>query len=380
MASDNCLKKQRKSGVELLKIIAIVLIVISHISQTIVKFKFNDALSTNVFMEFNSSFTFEEQIVLFTRNFGVIGNMIFFICSSFFLCENNSFRIKQTSKICFDTWLISWLVLAIYLVFDMCTRLTINELAIVKSLLPFNFNNNWFIGCYIMIIVVHPLLNCLIEKFDNKKLLFFCLFFFMIYDVYCFILNEPVFEYGVFLNYALIYLIVGLIKRNYKFIFEQPKFSYSMIIVGVVGLILTFVILGTSNCDGEIIVNANSNNNVFVVLLVLGLFAVFYRFDITSKFINYLSSLSLFIYLSHENLLFRELTRPMLFKWLCEQFHTNYLLVLLIMVLMVLFCSAVFSALYKASLGKITYKLSIVFEKKFKHFVELITSKQKTTI
>ena len=31
MASDNCLKNQRKSGIELLKIIAIVLIVISNI-------------------------------------------------------------------------------------------------------------------------------------------------------------------------------------------------------------------------------------------------------------------------------------------------------------------------------------------------------------
>lgn len=378
MVSDNCLKNQRKSGVELLKIIAIVLIVISHISQTIVKFRFNDVLSTNVFMEFNDSFTFEEQIVLFTRTFGVIGNMIFFICSSFFLCENNSFRIKQTSKICFDTWLISWLLLAIYLIFNICTSLTINEFAIIRSLFPFNYNNNWFVGCYIMIIVIHPLLNCLIEKFDNKKLLFFCMFFFMIYDVYCFILNEPIFEYSVFLNYALIYLIVGLIKRNYIFIFKQSKFSYSLIIVGMLGLILTFIILGTSTCDGEIIVNANSNNNFFVAMLGLGLFAVFYRLDIMSKFINYLSSLSLFIYLSHENLLFSRITRPMLFKWLCEQLHTNYLLVMLIMVLIVLFCSIVFSALYKASLGKITNKLSIVFEKKFKHFVGLISSKQKT--
>lgn len=378
MVSDNCLKNQRKSGVELLKIIAIVFIVISHISQTIVKFRFNDVLSTNVFMEFNDSFTFEEQIVLFTRTFGVIGNMIFFICSSFFLCENNSFRIKQTSKICFDTWLISWLLLAIYLIFNICTSLTINEFAIIRSLFPFNYNNNWFVGCYIMIIVIHPLLNCLIEKFDNKKLLFFCMFFFMIYDVYCFILNEPIFEYSVFLNYALIYLIVGLIKRNYIFIFKQSKFSYSLIIVGMLGLILTFIILGTSTCDGEIIVNANSNNNFFVAMLGLGLFAVFYRLDIMSKFINYLSSLSLFIYLSHENLLFSRITRPMLFKWLCEQLHTNYLLVMLIMVLIVLFCSIVFSALYKASLGKITNKLSIVFEKKFKHFVGLISSKQKT--
>lgn len=378
MVSDNCLKNQRKSGVELLKIIAIVFIVISHISQTIVKFRFNDVLSTNVFMEFNDSFTFEEQIVLFTRTFGVIGNMIFFICSSFFLCENNSFRIKQTSKICFDTWLISWLLLAIYLIFNICTSLTINEFAIIRSLFPFNYNNNWFVGCYIMIIVIHPLLNCLIEKFDNKKLLFFCMFFFMIYDVYCFILNEPIFEYSVFLNYALIYLIVGLIKRNYIFIFKQSKFSYSLIIVGMLGLILTFIILGTSTCDGEIIVNANSNNNFFVAMLGLGLFAVFYRLDIMSKFINYLSSLSLFIYLSHENLLFSRITRPMLFKWLCEQLHTNYLLVMLIMVLIVLFCSIVFSALYKASLGKITNKLSIMFEKKFKHFVGLISSKQKT--
>lgn len=378
MVSDNSLKNQRKSGVELLKIIAIVFIVISHISQTIVKFRFNDVLSTNVFMEFNDSFTFEEQIVLFTRTFGVIGNMIFFICSSFFLCENNSFRIKQTSKICFDTWLISWLLLAIYLIFNICTSLTINEFAIIRSLFPFNYNNNWFVGCYIMIIVIHPLLNCLIEKFDNKKLLFFCMFFFMIYDVYCFTLNEPIFEYSVFLNYALVYLIVGLIKRNYIFIFKQSKFSYSLIIFGMLGLILTFIILGTSTCDGEIIVNANSNNNFFVAMLGLGLFAVFYRLDIMSKFINYLSSLSLFIYLSHENLLFSRITRPMLFKWLCEQLHTNYLLVMLIMVLIVLFCSIVFSALYKASLGKITNKLSIVFEKKFKHFVRLISSKQKT--
>ena len=78
-------RNARDSGIELLKILAIFLIVISHVAQTLT--------SENPYITYNgyivdishATTNIQHLILVCFRTFGPLGNSIFFVCSTWFL-------------------------------------------------------------------------------------------------------------------------------------------------------------------------------------------------------------------------------------------------------------------------------------------------------
>ena len=69
---------KRNSGIELLKIIAIILIVISHVVQTLTSE--NQFISYNDYVLdiTNATKSFQKMILIYLSHFGVLGNSLFF--------------------------------------------------------------------------------------------------------------------------------------------------------------------------------------------------------------------------------------------------------------------------------------------------------------
>ena len=103
----------RDSGIETLKVISILLIVISHIVQTL--------SSENTFVGYNdyilnlSCATTNSQYILLMilRHFGALGNNIFFVCSAWFLLDSKKVSERKIADIMSDVWMISVIILAI---------------------------------------------------------------------------------------------------------------------------------------------------------------------------------------------------------------------------------------------------------------------------
>lgn len=85
-------KKERNSGIELLKIIAIVLIVISHVVYTLKTV--NPYISYNGYVVDLSIATADiwKFILAIFSYFGALGNSIFFICSAWFLLRSSKYN------------------------------------------------------------------------------------------------------------------------------------------------------------------------------------------------------------------------------------------------------------------------------------------------
>ena len=172
------IKKERISGIELLKIIGIFLIVISHVTQTLG----TDSMSVLGFNDYyinlnNSTTNFQIIVLQIFQYFGQLGNMIFFVCSAWFLIDKDETNTKKLLRMILDVFIISicWLIPMLFIE----GRSTLGWKNIVRSLLPTFFANNWYITYYIIFCFIYPFMNMLIRKIDQKKHLMIALVLFV---------------------------------------------------------------------------------------------------------------------------------------------------------------------------------------------------------
>jgi peptidoglycan/LPS O-acetylase OafA/YrhL len=103
----------RNSSIELLKVIGIVFIVISHVVQTLTED--NKYIPYDDYIVKLSMATTNVQylILAMCRYFGAIGNTIFFVSSCWFLLDSEKANIKKMLKMFMDIWIISVAILGI---------------------------------------------------------------------------------------------------------------------------------------------------------------------------------------------------------------------------------------------------------------------------
>ena len=142
---------QRRGGVELLRIIAIFLICMSHAVQT--------ARANNNFGNVISNITLEIM-----SNFGQIGNILFIICSSWFLVDSKKVKGEKVFKILLDSMAISVIILLSFIIVGY--DFTFGE--IIVNIFPDFYGLLWFIPTYVLFYMVHPLLNHIINSISKK--------------------------------------------------------------------------------------------------------------------------------------------------------------------------------------------------------------------
>ena len=101
----------RRSGIELLKIAAILLIVISHITQTMNAPNPDIAYSGYLIDLDSATRSLQTFVLILFRHFGVLGNTVFFICSAWFLLESDKFRKKKWFFMLSEIWFVSVVIL-----------------------------------------------------------------------------------------------------------------------------------------------------------------------------------------------------------------------------------------------------------------------------
>lgn len=325
-------KKTRNSSLELLKVTGILMIVLSHVIQTL-----ND---TNKLVGYNdyilrlaySSADIQQIILACLRHSGAVGNTIFFVCSAWFLLQSSKANKAKAFHMIADTWVIS---VIIFIVFKALGDYTLDWKMTLKQFLPVTFGNNWYITIYILFFLIHPLLNKIIESLSKRDLLTWAIIstvvFSVINTVSKFFAGTNIYVFSNLMLWIAIYFDIAYIK------FYAPKFAdnrKASLIMFISGFMLTYgtIILinftGMNNAflHGKVI-SLNMNSNPFIILMVIGLFNFTRTFTFRSKLINYISSLSLLIYIIHENSLFRVYYRPYMWQYVYEHFGYNYVLV-----------------------------------------------------
>ena len=110
---------------------------------------------------------------------------------------------------------------------------------------------------------------------------------------------------------------------------------------------------------GFFVLRWNSNYCPFYIMIAIGFLIVSLKFRLRSKLINYVSSLTMFIYLFHDNRLFATYTKPVIWRFLYDTFGFDHIVLLDLWFAVVLFTlTAIISAVYKETIQKLVTKVS----------------------
>lgn len=357
------MKKERESSIELLKIIAVFLIVIAHVIQTLnTKEAFTDLGFSDGFIELTATTDIKTFILIFIRLFGQLGNLIFVVCSSYFLIDSKKDNKKKIIKLWCNTLIISILILGIFLFIGM----DISKKTIIKQFFPILFANNWFIAVYIIFIAIIPYLNILINNLDKKQLFRISLVLFLVYYVISFI--RPSFQANQLIYFITIYFMITYFKKYMSNFWEKKANCIRVLFLGLVSFILLVIVTDFLGLKFSFMKNTilywNKMNNPFLLLIAISLFYLFKKLKFRSKFINTVSSLSLYIYLFHENVLIRQYSRVYIWHYLYETIGYKYLLTEIITFSIVLFFVATISSyVYKITVEKVVDRVIEKVEK-----------------
>ena len=344
------MQKTRNSSIELLKIIALVFIVLIHASPL-----YGDSNLIS-FHDFNApANNLQEFIMLLFRYCGNFGNLIFVICSSYFLI-GKSRPVNKVFRIIIDTVCINWIAVIIFTLF----RVDIKVSDIIKSLFPITFELNWFITCYLIFYAIHPLLNFALNNLNKERLLKLNVFFTILYSIIQFIIPGKFFCSNL-VSFIIIFFYTAYLKLYLPNFSKNKKINIILLIASFtlhMSLLLITNILGSRfEMFSNQALRWNNLLNPFIIVFCFSLFNIFSTYSFESKMINYISSLSLSFYVIHENYLFRTYIKPLFYQKVFP-LGDSRIIWILIEAFSLLVGGLLLAALYKQTIQKITPKIA----------------------
>lgn len=339
-------KSEKNSNVELLKIIAIFIIVVSHV----IPFNYNNAGVE--YIDINVAGLNTTTIVLqFFRYLGQIGNILFIICSSWFLLEKKNRNVRKVLSIVIDCFIISLTCLSIIIIM----KYEIPFKLLIKQFMPIFFNNNWFIPCYLVFYMITPYLNLVIENLEERNLKKICIV--SIIFTFTQLIRENTNIYNQLFGFIYIYFIIAYLKKYQPEYMENGKKNRVVLLCGIV-LSLVFLVfynyLGTKiSILSESMLRFTNIKNPLFLIIGISSFNSFRKISFQNKAVNFISSQTLLIYVLHDNYLFREFLRKDYYRFIFNTFgYKNICTICFISALGVFLISLAVCSLYKITLQK----------------------------
>ncbi len=335
----------RQSGVDLLRIIAVLLICLFHANQTACGLVDVDSL------EF-----FIKGASFFLSQLGQIGNMLFVICSAFFLCDSRRSRSEKALGILLDSTVISVFVLIGFLIGGYSFNLS----EVFMHIFPDIFGNVWFVPCYVLYYFFAPIIGMGLKKLGRKVHLAYCL---CVLIVYC---GLALFYRAPFGNELIaFFLLFGLVAYEKWYMpkaFATVKWNLILFFVGfLVAYGLYFAYKAAAPVLGwrDDYFSPNIWCNPFRCVALICLFNLFVMMKFRNKFVSYLASCSLFVYCIHENKLLRSITRVAFYNAVFERFgQSQYVLWSTACGLFMFVVGFLIAAVYRESFHRLTALLA----------------------
>lgn len=288
------MKQERKSNFELLRIVAMLIILISHF---------------NIHGQFEMTKTdciFNEVFVkIFV--FGAIANHIYILITGYFMIDSkHSFKkvILLTLKMLFYSIIIPVVLLV----------LGYSKLGLIdalKMIFPIFFGN-WFCIYYIILYCFIPFINKLIRVLDKKELKTLIITALIVVSIVPNI-SFNAWKFSALAVFILDYLIGAYVKLYYTNKRNLTKYIKILTVALLIMISSIFAIEHIGHTlNNETIINnsryfVTSNNSAMGILVAFCLFMIFKDLMISNKAINYIASSTLGVYLIHENSYLRDI-------------------------------------------------------------------------
>lgn len=315
----------RNSTIELLRIICIVIIIITH-------FCGHGILSQIIITRENYSWQlFVTQLL---AAWGPMANMVFILITGYFMI-NREMHYKKLFLLIIAMFFYAWVIAAVFYGFHL-EPATFNK--IFMAAIPVWTGYNWFVCCYIILFILMPFLNLFLNKLSQRqyiKLVLLTLFLFGI---------APTFAGKTYMNdYLIIFILMyavggyislyGLKNNSHHFWSWAAICCFIISLASIVCLNVTGYILGINT----LIVKCQHFIPMLSIFISVSLFMSFLTMKpFVSTFINRIAGSVLGIYLIHDNPIIRQ------FVWTDFLPNTDYVNSDRFLAFMVLKVAAVF--------------------------------------
>ncbi len=323
----------RKSNIELLRIISMVMIIGHHLS-----------VHSSITCNYNAMGLNEFWLYLL-RVGGKVGVDVFVLITGYFMIHKKDIKISKLLKLWLQAFFYS---ITIYVLAVLFTSVKFNKQEFINAVMPITHSCWWFATTYFVLYLFIPYINLFISKIDKltyKKILILCTILWVIIPTFV--------KVNLYVNQLiwLIYLYgVGGYIKLYK---DDIKLNGGMCIC------ISIVLLLISAFFGIVLSVASTKYSVLrdyifyyydmysidVLLIALIMFLGFKNINIkNNKFINLVSSTTFGIYLIHDSRMLRKFVRiwQNVFK-VDTIFNTSYFIIYSIFVISFIFivCSVI---------------------------------------
>lgn len=371
-------KKSRLTNIEILRIVAMLMIIFYHIVLHCVNVQLHggDSIIKISSKIFNKPIFFKKLFILHgMMTWGPIGNALFMLISGYFMVNSNKeINITKVSK----KLLLQLGFASIVLVVSSTLLYKINIIKSFIQLININtFNSmSWYVGFYFLVIfMAHLFLNKYLKNLDKKQYITFLIIIFALTQFKFTIQVVNNFSDGLInlLTGVFFYSLGGYLNKYNPF--KNVKFITIILIMIISNLLIFFsayninavnienYLINSSKGFSQSIINFG-NNSILVVILSLCIFEIFARLKIkNNKFINYIASGTFMVYLLHDNGLFYSLWGTI--NWLPILYHNplKFIIIFIIAGLLTFIIGIIVYVLYNLTI-KLSLKYKDLFLKK----------------
>lgn len=298
-------KKVRQSNFELMRIISMFMIVLWHVIKN------------------NINFVQTPDVVHFF--------LIIIICTivihvNSFVMVNGYFSFSKTrnswKKACSLLGVTWFYKVAMAVVLFFVTTGVIGKFELFKEFFPLDvIRSYWFINCYILLLLLSPFINILLDRLTESQYRKLLLTSFLLFSIVPFITNQTMVSNDGFnlVQFIFLYLIGAYFKKypiekNYHFKkFSKNKIqllSLSLFLICVFfNVCIYFLSLYLKSIDQVLLqeIGEGLHHSIFcysspiIIIQTIAYFQFFRTLSIQKRWINSLASLTFGIYLFHEN-------------------------------------------------------------------------------
>lgn len=303
---------KRNSNIELLRIISMFMIVLSHSSVH------SGIVYNTVPLSFNKYIM--ECFIL-----GNLGVIIFMMISGYYMINNKKIVLSKLFKILFQVLFYS---IIIYTITCILKINTFSKKELLKVLLPISFKQYWFITVFIIIYLFSPFMNKLLNSLTKKEYQCLLVLELLIFSLMRMITTND--YYGnELIQLTCFYCLGGYLgKYNVDFL-KNKRNNYLTIIISSIIMFGSILILELLGLKYNMILNHTTyllyRTSIFAIIFSISLVALFANKTVFyNKVINTISGTTFGIYLIHENGYLRNYIWTKIFK-INEMFYKPYL-------------------------------------------------------
>ena len=295
--------EKRKINLDILRILSMIMIVTWH-------FLGHGQIMNN--LEFGTARYYVAWVL---ESISLISVNIFFLISGYFLVDSK-FKISKVIKLILE---ITFYTVTIYLLFCIFGIIKFSFLDFIKMCIPFFTNQYWFMTKYILLYLLFPYINKLINSLNKnefKQLCILLIFLGCIINPILRFFNGKTFNLiSIDIKWFIILYIIGAYFKKYNVQIPIKKLVNTFV--------LFFIILFSSKVIPELLYNVGikkdillntqklfyNNSSIFTLFMSVDMFLIFESIHIkTNKFdkvIFNIAQLVFGVYLIHDNRIIR---------------------------------------------------------------------------